>query len=229
MSNPHIKRNPALLSLLLSLAMLVGLVASTCGPSDPMPHNQWAPQSNPTSRPEARWTLVGEETAGDWLVYEEGDSISDVLSDGDTIWAASLGGLLRWDRRSGDVRQYISAYTPLPSDDVRDLLSYQGKLYATTAEGVAVLDEQEHWTVYSSDAISPGLEFNSAVMVGDVLWVGTTEGIAQLFPDGHWERIYAGVDTFPSTDVRSDHSERRRVGGLAPSSFQLLKNSTSRY
>ncbi len=198
MSRSSVKRNPVLLSLLLSWAVLVGLLSSSCGLPEPRPA-----QNTPTSRPEAHWTLVGEEKAGDWLVYEAGANIKDILPDGDTIWAASCGGLLRWDRRSGDVQQYISAYTPLPGDDVRDLLFYQGKLYITTADGVAVLDEQERWTVYSSDTISPGIKLNSAAMVGGVLWVGSRDGIAQLFPDGHWERIQAGPDTFPERDVWS--------------------------
>ena len=153
--------------------------------------------------PTGRWTLVGEDTAGDWLVYATGDHISAIAPDGDRIWAASTGGLLSWDRRSGDLAQYLAPQVPLPGNNLDQLLLHDGKLYISGRGGVTVFDRRSHWQTYRRDAIGLDADdYGPLAMVGDVLWVGSSAGLARLHPDGHWEALSGGPGSFPLTQVR---------------------------
>jgi hypothetical protein len=146
---------------------------------------------------------VGEDTAGDWLVYATGSDVSAIVPDGNVIWAASDGGLLRWDRETGDLTQYAAPYVPLPSNNLIEMLLHDGRLYIGVYGGIVVFDRQDEWTVFTEQDIGIEIEYYSPLaVVENVLWVGGEGRIAQLYPDGHWETIRVKRPKFPSPEVR---------------------------
>lgn len=156
----------------------------------------------PPLPPDAHWELASEGRASDWQVYLTGSDVSDIALDGDVLWAASNGGLLRWERSTGSVVQYLAPTFPLPSNSLSDVLLYEGKLYISGKGGVAIFDRQEQWTLYTEADIGMPIGFHAPMaMVEDVLWVVGESGLAYLFPNGHWEHTYYGQDTLPEYQI----------------------------
>lgn len=160
------------------------------------------PKIAATPVPDAEWHMAAGNLASEWDVYLTGSDISGIALDGNTIWAASNGGLLHWDRGTGSVMQYLTPRFPLPSNSLSQVLFYEEKLYISGYGGVAIFDREDNWTLYTNEDI--GLELSFFVpmaFVDDVLWIGAEDGIGQLFPDGHWEIVRAGKDTFPNNSI----------------------------
>lgn len=146
--------------------------------------------------PVGKWSVAGEDQAGDWLVYET-PSIYDLVLDGNVIWAGGSGGLLRWDRTTGDVTHFLAPQTPLPDNDVNDLLLHDGLLYIGTETAVAVYDRQNKWTIYPNAEMGLGEgSGNYLALADDELWVANKTGLARRSSDGQWQTIKAGPDTF---------------------------------
>ena len=160
------------------------------------------PEIVATPMPDAEWHMAAENLASDWDVYLTGSDISGIALDGNTIWAASNGGLLQWDRGTGSVTQYLNPRFPLPSNSLSQVLFYKEKLYISGYGGLVIFDREDNWTLYTNEDI--GLELSFFVpmaFVDDVLWIGAENGIGQLFPDGHWEIVRAGKGTFPNNNI----------------------------
>lgn len=91
---------------------------------------------------------AGPLDEGSWRSFANGDRVAQVLPDGDTVWAASLGGgVLRWHGDGRLLRQYLAPQDGLPSNQVRALLrEVDGSLWAATEGGLAWLPAGgEHW------------------------------------------------------------------------------------
>jgi ligand-binding sensor domain-containing protein len=155
-----------------------------------------------TPVPEAQWHIAEGNSTSDWDVYLTGSDIFGIALDGNMIWATSNGGLLRWDRDTGSVTQYLAPRFPLPSNNLSQVLLHAEKLYISGYGGLVIFDREDNWTLYMNEDI--GLElgyFVPMAFVDDVLWIGAEDGIGQLFPDGHWEIVRAGEDTFSNNII----------------------------
>lgn len=152
--------------------------------------------------PEAHWELAPGGAASDWQVYLTGSNISGLVLDGDVLWAASSGGLLRWERTTGSVVQYLAPAFPLPGNNLSQVLLHAGRLYISGKGGVAIFDRQEQWTLYTEADIGMPIGYHAPIaMVEESLWVVGESGLAVLFPDGHWETTPYGQDTLPSYPI----------------------------
>lgn len=152
--------------------------------------------------PEAHWELAPGGAASDWQVYLTGSNISGLVLDGDVLWAASSGGLLRWERTTGSVVQYLAPAFPLPGNNLSQVLLHAGRLYISGKGGVAIFDRQEQWTLYTEADIGMPIGYHAPIaMMEESLWVVGESGLAVLFPDGHWETTPYGQDTLPSYPI----------------------------
>ncbi len=194
-----------ILAILLCLSLFtlwIGLSSQVNASSRsiaPAPY-QWEVAATPM--PEVQWHIAEGTATSDWDVYLTGSDISGIALDGNILWAASAGGLLQWDRDTGSVTQYLAPRFPLPSNNLSQVLLHADKLYISGYGGLVIFDRENNWTLYTNKDI--GLELGYSVpmaFVDDVLWVGTEDGIGQLFPDGHWEITRAGEDTFPNNNI----------------------------
>ncbi|MBN1920275.1 MAG: hypothetical protein JW892_03450 [Anaerolineae bacterium] len=152
--------------------------------------------------PETHWALAPGGAASEWQVYLTGSDISGLALDGDVLWAASNGGLLRWERATGSVVQYLAPAFPLPGNSLSQVLLHAGQLYISGKGGVAIFDRQEQWTLYTEADIGMPIGYHAPIaMVEESLWVVGENGLAVLFPDGHWETTLYGQDTLPDYPI----------------------------
>ncbi|GJM41217.1 MAG: hypothetical protein DHS20C20_14990 [Ardenticatenaceae bacterium] len=70
--------------------------------AEPEPTKEPEPTAVPTPEPPVSTVATGE------YVYSNGNQLRDVALLGDDVWAASLGGLVRYDLASGEVRKYTT-------------------------------------------------------------------------------------------------------------------------
>lgn len=152
----------------------------------------------PTPDPQAGWTMAGSRQ-GDWDVYRSVKNITSIALEGQTIWATSEGGLLHWDPSTRHLTQYVYPRFPLPSNALVAVLRHSGSVYICGLDGLTVFDQANDWVFYSEADIGlANTSLCALAMVDEVLWLGGKDGIAQLFPDGHWEVVPSGREAFPS-------------------------------
>ncbi|GIW91558.1 MAG: hypothetical protein KatS3mg109_1990 [Pirellulaceae bacterium] len=124
----------------------------------------------------------------DWTSYTNANYVTDLLVDGDAVWAATAGGVVRWDVGTGE---YIKLTTEhgLAGNDVRAIaVGPDGSLWFGTPDGVSRLTPDGRWQTYTEE---DGLAGNDvrAIAVGPdgSLWFGTPDGVSRLTPDGRWQ------------------------------------------
>lgn len=144
----------------------------------------------------AKWELAGIESAGDWITYQT-PSISSVAIEDDYLWVGSSGGLLRWDRKTGSVLQYLAPQTPLIDNHIRDLILYEGNLYIASETGMTIFDRHKNWTVYKNSEMGLGKDFGGKIIVDQgEIWIANSTGLAHRTKSGKWSAIKSGKDTF---------------------------------
>lgn len=164
--------------------------------------------ATPTSKEEitpthvSKWTIENDHQSSEWQIYITGSAISSIEPENDTIWAASAGGLLHWDRNTQRLTQYLAPYVPLPSNHLSHLLHNDNKLYISGNGGLAIFDRRNQWTLYKDDDIGINIGYHAPMaMVDDVLWVAGKGGFAQLYPDGHWEVLRVDEKFLPTNNI----------------------------
>ncbi len=145
----------------------------------------------------------------EWTAWTSSNWVNDLAVDDDVVWAATEGGLVRWDRRTGSA----VTLSPLPGDpDVRirsvDVASRGevwvglcGRLPTVESEpcGVARLDPAG-WTIWRGAAGLVGEQsFEIATGPDGTVWAGGLGGLS-VFDGAGWAPV--AVD-LPSNDVQS--------------------------
>ena len=109
--------------------------------------------------------LVSSASAeGTWTTYTKVRTIFDIVVEGDYIWCATNGGVVRWNRRDGTYIKYTTA------DGLADNYVYSTAVDADnvkwfgTGDGVSSFDGTT-WTTYTME---DGLAYNTlkAIAVG---------------------------------------------------------------
>lgn len=146
--------------------------------------------------------MVSSDTKTDWDVYLTSSYISGIVSDQEYIWAASNGGLLRWNRNTKELIQFTAPRFPLPSNNLSQVILYNGHLYISGKGGLAVFDQKSSWVLYRNADIGIKIDYYAPIaIVGNVLWIAGNDGIAKLLPDGHWETVDTDKTSFPTFNV----------------------------
>ncbi|MCB9176766.1 MAG: hypothetical protein H6648_06355 [Caldilineae bacterium] len=135
----------ALLLVGLLLAMTATLGPLMTGGSDPVAHAQAG--------------LGPVEGKGRWISFANGDRVNRILRDGTVAWAATEGGgLVRWDLRSGEYRQFLAPQDGLASNDVQDIERMpDGTLWLATPAGLSRLDPGADRLVTLTPENTPGM------------------------------------------------------------------------
>ena len=148
------------------------------------------------------WNLVvpNEETTG--VTYRTASAIRDIVRDGDYLWVATNAGLLHWHIETGDVTQYSAPQTPLPDNYVMSLILRDGLLYMSTKTAVAIFDRQEQWTIMTNEEIGAETAFGRPLaFVDDTLWLGSSNGVFFLPPNGVWQAVDLAVFPYPKINA----------------------------
>jgi len=202
------------LALFLSSLLLLNSWESSAATASSLPAMQ--PASTPALA--GCWIVAEGEAPSDWSAVVTADYITGIVPDGNVIWATSTGGLLRWERDTGSVTQYLSPAIPLPGNSLYDILLHNGKLYISGYGGLAIFDRQATWTQYTAEEIGLEVEYGAHIaMIDDVLWLAADDGIARLYSDGHWEVTSAGEQGLSGKRIEKIVSRENRIYIVVPS------------
>ncbi len=151
--------------------------------------------------------LPEAELPGFWTGLANGDRVNALVRDGQTAWAATAGGVVRWNLADGSHDQFLSPQHGLPAGDVRDLVEADdGTLWSATASGVARLSpgaarwrslNMEHPDLLSHSATALALAPDGALWVGfeqewDSAAAGPVPSVAGSFVGGGVARYDPG-------------------------------------
>ncbi|MGB5050748.1 MAG: two-component regulator propeller domain-containing protein [Caldilineaceae bacterium] len=142
-----------------------------------------------TASPDVVARLAANPLHPRWTSYTNYNYVADILVQGDILWAATVGGLVQWDTRTGNSIKLTTEHG-LASNFVTSLaVATDGSLWiGTQFSGLSRLTSDGRWTTFTTD---DGLVDNSvsslAVAADGSVWVGTQfNGLSRLAPDGRW-------------------------------------------
>lgn len=122
-----------------------------------------------------------------WSYYTNGNYVRGIALDGNTLWAATGGGVVAWDLAGGDVAAY-TVLNGLPTNDIHDIVVCplpDTTVVAATEAGLAVYDpNSDTWEQMTTE--NSGLEKNGV----DDLDCDPAHGILLISYDfgvGFWE------------------------------------------
>jgi len=124
----------------------------------------------------------------EWTSYTNGNFVNDLLVQGDTVWAATSGGVVRWDTRTGSYVKFTTEYG-LADNRVSSIAqSADGAFwFGTWGSGVSRLDTAEHWTTFTTKDGLASMFVSAIIESADgALWFGTDAGVSRLDATGQW-------------------------------------------
>ncbi len=130
----------------------------------PLPPDAW---------PAPKTELVNE--AGRWQLFTSANQVNDLALAGGSLWAATQGGLVRWDIEDGAYAKY-TVLDGLPSNSVNVVeVGPDGVLWVGGYDWLARWDGRE-WSRYEE---AHGTIHDVAAEPNGVLWVGTDSYLAR--------------------------------------------------
>lgn len=137
-----------------------------------------------------------------WTDYTSSNIINDIAIEGDYIWCATKGGVVRRDMRDGTYVKYTTAdgltgmhvcSVAVDADNV--------KWFGTNGQGISRFDG-ETWTTYYSEYGEAGNIINDITVDCDnVKWFGTWHGLMRF--DGETWKTYTEKDGLYSHNIYS--------------------------
>ncbi len=131
----------------------------------------------------------------EWVLQTHGDRFQALAVDGEYVWGGTTGGLLKFNRLSGDFIFYNTVNSGLPHNDVLAVeVDLNGYLWLGTGNGGLAKFDGISWTVYTTE--NSGLPHNKvndiAISPTGEIWLATDGGGAARF-DGNstWETFDA--------------------------------------
>ena len=128
----------------------------------------------------------------EWRNYTNGSIIGAIADDGQTIWIATNGGLMKIDKSTDEISYLNMANSGLPQNDLKALaLDDQNCLWIATGSKGLVKYDGVDWTLFQkSNSWIPSTKINSiAIDSNHTLWIGTQDSGLVKF-DGHEWIVY---------------------------------------
>jgi len=163
---------------LLLLTQVVSCISFGESPpmASPSPTLTPIPEPTPPANPTANLSSPG------WTTYAGGNQVYDLLFDQEGyLWAASEGGMTRWDPNTGHYTRYTRD-NGLINNRVRSMaIADDGSLWFGTYHGGVSRFDGESWTNFTREE---GLVHNSVrsitVAPDGTLWFGTENGVSHF-------------------------------------------------
>ncbi len=141
-----------------------------------------------------------------WIQYSNGNQINDMAIAGKYLWAATSGGVVRWDISTGSYEKYTTEHGLIHNSITTIVaLGEDDLLFGAWKGGISQFDGQA-WTRYSIEGSSEYSQYINHIqaMTMDAahnLAIGTSSGLLRF--DGQLWRIYTKENGLPQNDVRS--------------------------
>jgi hypothetical protein len=112
-----------------------------------------------------------------WRSYTNANYVNGLAFDGDAVWAATSGGVVRWNRADGTYVKYTTL-DGLSGNQVSSLaIDAAGHKWFGTDGGVSQFDGQR-WTTYTTNGVANNCVFAIPIDQEGHKWFGTSAGIA---------------------------------------------------
>ncbi len=137
-----------------------------------------------------------------WTTFTSANRINDVLVDGETVWAATSGGLVRWDANTAEVLK-LTTDDGLPGNTVTALaVDAEGALWLGTDRGAAQVrldGSLRRFTV--ADGLADAFVYAVLGASDGAVWFGTPRGATRLGRDGQVRtvRFLSPTGSFPDS------------------------------
>lgn len=137
------------------------------------------------ARRRAAERLAGQRANPQWTAFTSVNLVNDLLVDGEIIWAATNGGLARWDVLSAEVLKLTTA-DGLPSNKVTALgVDADGALWmGTDAGAVQVRADGSLRRFTLADGLADPFVYAVQGASDGSVWFGTPRGATRLGRDG---------------------------------------------
>lgn len=174
---------------------------------DPITEPTPEPGTSPLPTPVPTVNLAG------WTTFASGDEVRALLFDGRDVWAATAGGVVRWDSASDRFRQFLAPQDGLRSNSVDALaVGADGNIWAATGGGLSRYSATG-WTTL--DIGQPGVmqgDFH-AVSVGPdgTVWAGTQDGTVYAVWANAIPQVVHRMPGQPIADIAVDSQGRRWI------------------
>lgn len=128
--------------------------------------------------------ILSGQTNSAWLNYTSSEKVCNIKVRGNDVWLATLGGLVKYDKTTGEKNYYTKASSGLPSNHVVDLdFDQTGSLWVSTKyNGIGKFNTSTHnCVVYNQN--NSGLPFDQWNYVIKIdknnnVWVGCQKWLA---------------------------------------------------
>lgn len=184
------------------LGFLPGAKTSTpvalVGPGDPTPDGSSAAEASPpagTQAPnQATISLPAiTPTAVDnpWHSWTGGDTIYNVIVQGDTLFTIGPGALTQWNASDGSVVRQLTTQDGLPGDPNDIVMGDDGSLWVSTVRGLARWQGSK-LSLYGSDdglgsdTVVPLLRLHDGRLLAGTLYSGINGEGLSVFENGKW-------------------------------------------
>lgn len=174
---------------------------------DPVAEPTPEPATSPLPTPAPTVNLAG------WTTFASGDEVRALLSDGRSVWAATGGGIVRWDAEGDSFRQFLAPQDGLRSNDAHGLArGPDGDIWAATGGGLSRYAGPDWATL--SIGNSGALQGNfRAMSIGPdgTLWAGTQDGTVYAVWAKTIPQVMHRIPGQPITDIALDSLGRRWI------------------
>ncbi|MCK5118954.1 MAG: hypothetical protein KAQ78_05195, partial [Candidatus Latescibacteria bacterium] len=165
----------------------------------------------------------GPPSSGEWTTWTNTGEVTALTFQGNTLWAGTTGGVVRWDLSNGTYVEY-TILDGMAGNHVSSLLiDASGNLWAHTKEGLCYYDWAGWKRATDGDAVIGERDIGAATPIGGLLldhsgnvWVGGLNGVSRY--DGTTWTTWTGQDIgLPSlwkpTVLLEDHAGNVWAGG----------------
>jgi hypothetical protein len=110
-----------------------------------------------------------------WINYTNSNTAVDITADGDFLWLCTTGGLVKFNKRTGELVFFNKGNSLIPSNRVLAAdIDPQGYIWAATDNGLVKMKDGELHVFNSSNSLLPENYITSVATDNEgVIWIGT--------------------------------------------------------
>ncbi len=176
----------------------------------PTPPGPPAPATMPDDTIPTPLPRLSAEEAARWQHYPSYNAVQGLAFAPDgSLWAATIGGVVRWDVDMDVPTHYVIPGGPLSYVTHQIAVTADGVVWAATSSGVARFTPAQNaegaWRIYTTADGLPSDTVYSIAITPDAVWAGTEKGLARLDGTGQAEKArwtaYTTEKGAPQTSV----------------------------
>ncbi|MDR2621644.1 MAG: T9SS type A sorting domain-containing protein, partial [Dysgonamonadaceae bacterium] len=168
-----------------------------------------------------------------WVNYTNGDMVTKILNDGDYLWIATDGGLVKMNKQTEEKTFYNRANAGLPENHLRSLAKdSNGNIWVTTQnQGVGKFDGTNSTVYKAGNSGLPTSQYCQSIAIDNEnnVWIGTLMYLNR-FDGEKWESWTTPNSVFDAFwaiyDLQFDNDNTLWMGGSSAISGLYLAKLT---